>query len=202
MQINPMSSRVAGLVPLAALVAGLVVEAAQASNVASVAGPIQDVTSRYWVEANVAQARSAPAVVGVKRYVAPPSPATAASAPPVSTPPSDPPVVAAPALRWQVLVADMTISRTLERWSGEAGIRVRWDAARTFPISAPTTFTGSFEEAVSALLSTPGVKDSDYPLEACLYANVPPLLRVTRRGEQTSACTASQAVSMKSEPVR
>ncbi len=127
---------------------------------------VEDVSSPY---------RTAPVEVPlpVKRYVAP-APA------PVPAPP--------PARRWEVQMADMTLSRTLERWSSEAGVRLRWDAGRTFEIHAPTTFTGDFEGVVIALLSTPGVRDGDYPLEACLYANTPPLLRVTRRGEQASAC--------------
>jgi hypothetical protein len=40
-------------------------------------------------------------------------------------------------------------------------------------------------------LSSPGIRMSDFPLEACIYANTPPLVRITRQGEQTRECAAS-----------
>ena len=35
-----------------------------------------------------------------------------------------------------------------------------------------------------------GIRQSDYPLEACIYANTPPLVRITRQGEQARECDA------------
>ena len=91
---------------------------------------------------------------------------------------------------WSVLVQDITLARTLERWAAQAGYRVKWDARRNFLIGAPDSVDGSFETALQTLLGSAGIRQSDYPLEACIYANTPPLVRVTRLGEQARECEA------------
>jgi len=92
--------------------------------------------------------------------------------------------------RWEVLTQDITLARTLERWASTAGYRIKWDAQRNFLIGAPDSVQGSFETALQAVLGSAGVRQSDYPLEACIYANSPPLVRITRQGEQARECTA------------
>jgi len=92
--------------------------------------------------------------------------------------------------RWQVLVQDITLARTLERWGAQAGYRVKWDAQRNFLVGAPDSIEGTFETALKTLLDSAGIRASDYPLEACIYANTPPLVRVTRQGEQARECEA------------
>ena len=92
--------------------------------------------------------------------------------------------------RWSVLVQDITLARTLERWGSQAGYRVKWDAQRNFLIGAPDTLDGTFETALKAILNSAGIRQSDYPLEACIYANTPPLVRITRQGEQARECDA------------
>lgn len=109
---------------------------------------------------------------------------------PVAAAPPGPVFLVASVPRWEVLTSDMTLSKTLARWAKDAGYRLQWDASRNFLIGAPTGFSGDFETAVSALLGTPGIRLSEYPLEACLYSNSPPLLRITRYGEQARECTA------------
>ena len=99
--------------------------------------------------------------------------------------PADPGVA-----RWSVLVQDITLARTLERWGAQAGYRVKWDAQRNFLIGAPDSVEGTFEAALKAILNSAGIRQSDYPLEACIYANTPPLVRVTRQGEQARECDA------------
>jgi len=99
-------------------------------------------------------------------------------------------IPAAAQARWEVRTADVTLSRTLERWSLTAGHKLRWDAARNFLIGAPDVYVGSFEGALEHLLSSPGIRHSDFPLEACIYANTPPLVRITRQGEQSRECAA------------
>jgi len=94
------------------------------------------------------------------------------------------------ATRWSVLVQDITLARTLERWAAQAGYRVKWDAQRNFLIGAPDSVEGSFETALKKLLDSAGIRQSDYPLEACIYANTPPLVRITRQGEQARECEA------------
>jgi hypothetical protein len=95
-----------------------------------------------------------------------------------------------PTMHWNVLVADITLARTLERWGTQAGVRVKWDAQRNFLIGAPDSVEGTFETALKAVLSSAGIRQSDYPLEACIYANTPPLVRITRQGEQARECDA------------
>jgi hypothetical protein len=94
------------------------------------------------------------------------------------------------AVHWSVLVQDITLARTLERWGAQAGYRVKWDAQRNFLIGAPDSVDGTFEAALKAILNSAGIRQSDYPLEACIYANTPPLVRITRQGEQTRECDA------------
>ena len=94
------------------------------------------------------------------------------------------------AAHWNVLVQDITLARTLERWGAQAGYRVKWDAQRNFLIGAPDSVDGTFETALKAILNSAGIRQSDYPLEACIYANTPPLVRITRQGEQARECDA------------
>jgi hypothetical protein len=91
---------------------------------------------------------------------------------------------------WSVLVQDITLARTLERWGAQAGYRVKWDAQRNFLIGAPDSVDGTFEAALKSVLNSAGIRQSDYPLEACIYANTPPLVRITRQGEQARECDA------------
>ena len=93
-------------------------------------------------------------------------------------------------MHWRVLVQDITLERTLQRWSVQAGVRVKWDAQRNFLIGAPDTIEGTFETALKTVLNSAGIRQSDYPLEACIYANDPPLVRITRQGEQSRECEA------------
>ncbi len=95
-----------------------------------------------------------------------------------------------PAAPWSVLPQDITLARTLERWAARAGYRLKWDAQRNFLIGAPDRYDGSFEQALRAVLGSAGIRESDYPLEACVYANTPPLVRITRQGEQVRECEA------------
>lgn len=96
--------------------------------------------------------------------------------------------IAKPAEKWDVLASDVRLATTFERWAKKAGWRIQWDAARHFLIDSTSSFHGTFEEAVTAALMTPGIRLGAYPLEACIYANTPPLIRITRQGEQTQEC--------------
>lgn len=94
--------------------------------------------------------------------------------------------------RWEVRVNDVTILKTFERWAVQAGYRLKWDAEKNFLVGAPDVIEGSFESAVLAILGSPGISQSDYPLGACIYANTPPLIRVTRRGAEGKDCDQAQ----------
>lgn len=89
---------------------------------------------------------------------------------------------------WDLRIDDERIDVALMRWSSILGYGFRWDADRYFPIVAPTAFQGTYEEALTRLLMSPGILNSSYPLEACIYANDPPLVRITRMGDQTQEC--------------
>lgn len=90
--------------------------------------------------------------------------------------------------KWDVLATDVRLANTFERWAQKAGWRVQWDASKHVQIDAASTFTGTFEDAIKSALMTPGIRLGAYPLEACVYDNTPPLIRITRQGEQTQEC--------------
>lgn len=92
------------------------------------------------------------------------------------------------AQKWDVVATDVRLANTFERWAQKAGWRVQWDASKHFLIDGASTFTGTFEDAIKAALMTPGIRLGAYPLEACVYGNTPPLIRITRQGEQTQEC--------------
>jgi hypothetical protein len=128
---------------------------------------------------------SAPAPVRVETFSvasntvsASPSPATD-----IASPPAEP-----AGQRWQVRVEDVRLATTFERWAKQAGYRIQWDADKHVLVEATPTFYGSFEDAITQALSTPGIRNSSYPLEACAYDNTPVLVRITRQGEQVHAC--------------
>ena len=95
-----------------------------------------------------------------------------------------------PPLHWDVRVQDLTLARTLERWAAQAGYRVRWDAPREVPIASASSYEGTFEAVLQTVLGAASDRRGDDPLEACIYADAPPLVRITRRGEQARECTA------------
>lgn len=93
-----------------------------------------------------------------------------------------------PVQRWDIQLKDINIANVFHRWATKAGYRVRWDAQKHFMVEAPDNLTGSFEDAVNAILESPGIAQSVYPLEVCIYSNTPPLARITRKGEQDKEC--------------
>ena len=92
------------------------------------------------------------------------------------------------AASWTIDVRDVTLSNTFTRWAVVAGQRVRWDVDKHVLVEAPDTITGSFEDAVTAVLSSPGITQGPLPLEVCFYPNTPQLARITRKGEQNKEC--------------
>lgn len=93
-----------------------------------------------------------------------------------------------PTQKWEVLASDVRLANTFERWAQKAGWKVSWDASKHFLIDGSSIFTGTFEDAIKQVLMTPGIRLGTYPLEACIYGNIPPLIRITRQGEQTQEC--------------
>lgn len=115
------------------------------------------------------------------------APQVAATPTPVAVTPvkaTEPPPPAAQV--WDVAIKDVHLANTFQRWAGKAGWRVRWDAAKNVMVEAPDTFSGSFEDAVTAQLASPGIAYSSYP--GSLLLRTPPLARITRKGEQAKEC--------------
>lgn len=114
--------------------------------------------------------------------------------------PVAPPPPAIPQKRWEVRVSDIRLAATFERWAREAveegrvpkGFKMLWDADRHVLIDATPVYGGSILEAIEQALSTPAIRHSPYPLEACIYENAPPLVRITKRGDQSDACPDSK----------
>lgn len=140
----------------------------------------------------LALAMTVPAFAGVliikedpdKKAVATATAAVVAVATPVV-----PVVVTATTVRtWRVQSEDIRLSTTLERWSKEAGYNLIWDAQKQVLLSAKDSFDGTLEEALKRVLSSPAIRKSEYPLEACFYPNQPPVIRITRMGEQIEDC--------------
>lgn len=94
-----------------------------------------------------------------------------------------------PPLHWEVRVQDVTLERTLQRWAAQAGYRIEWDAWRKIMIVAPGSYEGTFEAALQTVVASAGRREGDDPLEACIYADTPPLVRITLRGEQVRGCS-------------
>ncbi len=95
---------------------------------------------------------------------------------------------AAPQQHFDVLLSDIKLATSFDRWAKAAGVRVRWDADRHVLIGAPMSYTGDVADAIAAALSSDSIQQSDYPLEVCEYPNEPRLLRITRLGDQAKAC--------------
>lgn len=163
--------------------------------------------------ATAATASPVPLVVTTSAPPAPRSPAVVVSAEPTSAaaavaivvPPAKPAVpktvpkfvVAEPTETvvhttgnklYEVKLSDIRLSTAFERWGHENNVRIRWDADKQVLVEA-TVFSGTnVLDAIGQALLTPGIANSDYPLEACEYPNTPKLIRITRRGEQAKDC--------------
>lgn len=169
------------LLPLWAT-AGVVVESAPAPAPAP-AGVAPAAPAAVKVDAPVAAIASP---VRSTAAVAPLAAPVAAAVTPSPAPAVAP--LASPVKRWEVRASDVNLHRSFERWGEEAGYRVKWDAPKHSLVGAPDVTVGTFQEAVRKALMSPGIRYGEMPLEACIYPNTPPLLRITREGEQVRSC--------------
>jgi len=99
-----------------------------------------------------------------------------------------PPVPGAINRTWQILPTDGRLATTFERWAKADGMKLVWDAQQHVMLSSSDTFTGTLTEALSRVLTSPAIRLSSFPLEACIYPNNPALLRITRVGDQSQEC--------------
>jgi hypothetical protein len=123
----------------------------------------------------------------VKRFAAPIEPISQAGA---ATMPMEDDTGGAPSAikTWTILPTDGRLATTFERWAKADGMRLIWDAQQHVMLSAADTFTGTLADALHRVLSSPAIRQSAYPLEACIYPNQPPVLRITRLSEQSLEC--------------
>ncbi|MCE2679890.1 MAG: toxin co-regulated pilus biosynthesis Q family protein [Burkholderiales bacterium] len=89
---------------------------------------------------------------------------------------------------WELRQEDERIDVSLKRWATKMGYNFRWDAERYVLVEASNKFRGDFPSVIRQLLGSSSIKNSSFPLEACLYNNNPPLFRVTRMGDQSEDC--------------
>lgn len=99
-----------------------------------------------------------------------------------------PPVPGAINRTWHILPTDGRLATTFERWAKADGMKLVWDAQQHVMLSSSDTFTGTLTEALSRVLTSPAIRLSSFPLEACIYPNNPALLRITRVGDQSQEC--------------
>ncbi len=95
---------------------------------------------------------------------------------------------AGPQQEWDLRQDDGQIDVSLKRWATRMGYSFRWDAERYVLVEGANKFRGDFPSAIRQLLGSSSIKNSTFPLEACLYNNIPPLFRVTRMGDQSEDC--------------
>lgn len=79
--------------------------------------------------------------------------------------------------RWEIQIADGTLSRALTRWADVAGLQLVWDA----PLDKPAmraVYEGSFETAIEKLMID--TKATGYELHACAYLNAIRILHVSQ----------------------
>lgn len=88
------------------------------------------------------------------------------------------------AQRWAILPTDGKLAVTFERWAASAGMKMIWDAKQHVMLSSSDSFAGTIDQALTRVLSSSAIRQSTYPLEACIYPNSPPVLRITRLGDQ------------------
>jgi hypothetical protein len=80
--------------------------------------------------------------------------------------------------KFDTMVTDRSVSRVLDRWARQAGVGFVWDAKSDVTLSTQDRFVGTIEQATERLIS--GL--SGITLQACIYTNNPPVIRITESG--------------------
>ncbi|MGN6319931.1 toxin co-regulated pilus biosynthesis Q family protein [Trinickia sp.] len=117
-------------------------------------------------------------VVGTTTEASPASPATVSSTDAVGEPlPAAPPPE--PVREWHLSLADHTVKTALTRWAKEDGWQLVWDVPLDFGVDADATVTGTFEQALQAVVDA--LKKSETPIQAILYRGNK-VLRIVAKG--------------------
>ena len=80
--------------------------------------------------------------------------------------------------KFDTLASDRSVSRLIERWARQAGVNYVWGAPSDVTLGTQDRFVGTIEQAIDRLLN--GV--SGLNLQACIYNNNPPVIRITESG--------------------
>ncbi|WP_374192460.1 toxin co-regulated pilus biosynthesis Q family protein [Trinickia acidisoli] len=86
---------------------------------------------------------------------------------------------AEPIRQWHLSVSDHTVKTALTRWAKEDGWQLVWDVPIDFGIDADATVTGTFEQALQAVVEA--LKKSETPIQAILYRGNK-VLRIVAKG--------------------
>ena len=78
---------------------------------------------------------------------------------------------------WSIELADKRLSPALQRWAGQAGWHLVWEADRDFLIDAALHVEGDFLFAIDTTMRS--LADTDYPLQAIANKNTR-VLRIVR----------------------
>lgn len=93
--------------------------------------------------------------------VRPPIAATAA-APTTNVPAAAPSIPGSDSRTWLLTLADHDVGTALAGWAKRAGATLTWDSPIVAPITAPSSVTGSFDDALAAVVQA--LHDGGYPL--------------------------------------
>ncbi|KVN48730.1 hypothetical protein WT12_08255 [Burkholderia territorii] len=109
---------------------------------------------------------------GAKAANPPASGATTARAP--AAPAAAPAAIPEPqgfvvAPLWEASPADQTFQGLFARWGKQAGWTTFWEVGQDIPVVASSPFSGSFTDAVQAVLDT--TLSTDLPVHPCFYTN-------------------------------
>jgi hypothetical protein len=82
---------------------------------------------------------------------------------------------------WRVELGDATLKGVFQHWSDAAGWQLVWELPVDFPVQTRAQFTGSYEEAVSAVALS--LEHADTPIKVIFYRGNK-VLRVLSKGAQ------------------
>lgn len=119
----------------------------------------------------VSQTLASPAIASASKSIAAPAHAEPPAAVPTSAVSTQAGSFVVPedeaSRTWRLEVSDRTVKTALSRWAKEAGWQLVWEVPVDFGIDADATITGTFDDALHAVVRA--LDKSDTPIQAILY---------------------------------
>jgi hypothetical protein len=128
----------------------------------------------YFDALNAQQKQTVAALMGEPAAPAATAPATVAAKPAPAPAPAP-----APTPTWEVRLVDKTVKSAFERWGSTAGWQVSWEMTVDYPVDAHASVSGSFEEAVVAVVKS--MERAEIPMKAIFYSGNK-VLRIVAKG--------------------